>query len=89
MYSDMAKFLAETGRDWVHIAELHETMTQRWHLRYHEPETELILIACSCGSCAPDHLSVSTLEEALSSWPLPHAECMAPPCSCRLHRKYY
>ncbi|PPG90687.1 hypothetical protein C5C00_01550 [Rathayibacter rathayi] len=89
MYSDMAKCFVEEGQDWVHITDLHETMSQRWHLRYHEPETELILMACSRSTCARDHLRVSTLKDALCAWPLPHSECSLPPCSCRPQRKYY
>lgn len=85
----MAKFLVEEGRDWVHITELHEEMSQRWHLQYHEPETELILIACSYSTCALNDLKVWTRKDALAAWPLPHAECEVPPCSCRVQRKYY
>ncbi|WP_146168440.1 hypothetical protein [Rathayibacter caricis] len=67
VYSDMSKFLVENRRGWVHTAELRETMTQRWHLQYHDPATELVLIARSCGTCAPDQLSVSTLDPVATS----------------------
>lgn len=87
--SDMTKFSAEEGRDWVRPARAAEANWLRALQQYDGPDTEMILIACPCEVCQRDHQQVRALAQFAASWPLPHVECNRPPCRCRVNRRMY
>jgi len=78
---ETAKFQAEAGRPWVELMRAAEDrMSTNLWARY-PPEQEMIIMGCSCSDC----LSRSgrlTVAEYLREAPLPHVECLRPPCRC-------
>lgn len=80
---ETAKFQSEAGRPWVELMRAaEERMRLNLYSKY-PPEREMIIMGCSCAAC----LSRSgrlIVAEYLRESPLPHSDCLRPPCRCVL-----
>jgi len=80
---ELAKFHVELKLPWVDLMQAgEERMRSNLYTKY-APETEMIIMGCSCGPCLSRSGRIR-VGEYLREAPIPHGDCLRPPCRCVL-----